>query len=72
MPVQGSTAQRITAPVSQYALGTWTFDGNSWSPDGEWIVTANAGELQVVNVKTGLTLPLPWSSDYSAPAWKPR
>jgi Tol biopolymer transport system component len=47
--------------------------GNSWSPDGEWIVTSTLGQLRVVNVKTGLTLPLPWSLyDYSAPDWKPR
>ena len=50
----------------------WTYGGNSWSPDGEWIVTGTYQQLWVVNVKTGLMLPLPWSADYSAPDWKPR
>jgi hypothetical protein len=50
----------------------WTYAGNSWSPDGEWIVTATVYQMWVVNVKTGLMLPLPWASDYSSPDWKPR
>lgn len=63
----------ITPPVSTDSLPSWTYTGgNSWSPDGEWIVSSTLGRLQVVNVKTGLTMPLPWSYDYSAPDWKPR
>jgi hypothetical protein len=74
IPVQGSTAQRITPPISADTTYLWMYTGgNSWSPDGEWIVTSTIGQLRVVNVKTGLTLPLPWSVyDYSAPDWKPR
>jgi hypothetical protein len=73
IPVQGSTAQRVTPPVSTDSLPSWTYaGGNSWSPDGAWIVSSTLGRLQVVNVNTGLTLPLPWSYDYSAPDWKPR
>jgi hypothetical protein len=50
----------------------WVYAGNTWSPDGDWIVTSSYPLLRVVNVKTGLTLPLPWSYDYSAPDWKLR
>ena len=71
MPAQGSTAQRITPPVSPDSF-MWTYGGNSWSPDGEWIVTGTFHQLWVVNMKTGLMLPLPWSENYSAPDWKPR
>jgi hypothetical protein len=47
--------------------------GNTWSPDGEWIVSSTIHQLQLVNVKTGLTLPLPWSLyDYTRPDWKRR
>jgi hypothetical protein len=71
IPVQGSTAQRITPPVSSDSF-MWTYAGNSWSPDGDWIVTSTVNQMWVVNVKTGLMLPLPWASDYSAADWKPR
>lgn len=70
IPVQGSTAQKITPPVSSDSLYTASYAGNSWSPDGQWIVTGTFSELRVVNVKTGLTLPLPWSYDYGSPDWK--
>jgi hypothetical protein len=71
IPVQGSTAQRITPPVSSDSY-MWTRAGNSWSPDGDWIVTGTYQQLWVLNVKTGLMMPLPWSRDYTAPDWKPR
>jgi Tol biopolymer transport system component len=71
IPVQGSTAQRITPQVSSDSF-MWTYGGNTWSPDDEWIVTTTVYQMWVVNVKTGLMLPLPWASDYSSPDWKPR
>jgi Tol biopolymer transport system component len=71
IPVQGSTALRITPPVASDSF-MWTYGGNTWSPDGEWIVTVTVHQMWVVNVKTGLMLPLPWASDYSSPDWKPR
>ena len=73
IPVQGSTPQRITSVSTDSDYWSTYAGADSWSPDGEWIVTSTVGEqLRVVNVKTGLTLPLPWSYDYSAPDWKPR
>jgi tricorn protease-like protein len=71
IPLHGSSAQRITPLVSRDA--TWTYtSGNAWSSDGEWIVATTIDRMHVINVKTGLTLPLPWSDyDYSDPAWKP-
>ena len=52
----------------------------SWSPDGRWIVTpgidpkASApayGRLELIEVETGLVLPLGWTSLMGFPAWKP-
>ena len=50
----------------------------SWSPDGQWIavVRSNPGgvggmRLALVQVSTGLTLPLGWTEDMSAVSWKP-
>jgi Tol biopolymer transport system component len=71
LPVQGASAQRITPPVTKDSEYSWTYaGGNSWSPDGEWIVASALQRLLVVNVKTGLTIPLPWSEDYTDPDWK--
>jgi hypothetical protein len=74
IPVQGSTTQRVTPPISPDTTYLFAYTGgNSWSPDGEWVVTSTMGQLRVVNMKTGLTLPLPWSLyNYTTPDWKPR
>ena len=74
IPVGSSTAQRITPPISGYPIPEWSVNGgNAWSIDGEWIVSASLYRLYVINVTTGLVLPLPWSDhDYADPAWKPR
>lgn len=73
VPVGGSAAQRLTPPpLDSWTTPPWAFNaGNAWSSDGEWIVSAALYRLYVINVKTGLVLPLPWSqNDYVGPAWK--
>lgn len=70
--VDGATAQRITPSVGTDPNQPSSYGGgNSWSPDGEWIITGTQGRLHVVNVKSGLMLPLPWSADYTDPDWLP-
>jgi Tol biopolymer transport system component len=44
-----------------------------WSPDGQWIVATNALTLHVelVNVASGVTLPLAFTTKIHAPTWRP-
>jgi len=55
-------------------------DPPSWSPDGRWIVTVGVdpkasaplyGRLEIINVQSGLVLPLAWTSSLTFPAWRP-
>jgi hypothetical protein len=40
-----------------------------WSPDGSWIV-CNSGPLELIQVDTGLRIPLPYAGGYTQAAWK--
>jgi hypothetical protein len=44
-----------------------------WSPDGQWIVAANAttGLVEVINVSSNLVLPLTYTQGLSQPIWRP-
>jgi hypothetical protein len=44
-----------------------------WSPDGQYIVASNAstGYFDLINVSTGVALPLPYTAGYYSPSWKP-
>ena len=53
-------------------------DGNyemavSWSPDGAWLAAHNytTHKVHLVEVATGATIPLGFSAEMYAPAWKP-
>jgi len=48
----------------------WAFD---WSPDGQWLVVYdyNLGSLALLQVQTGLVLPLGYTTGLGQPAWKP-
>jgi Tol biopolymer transport system component len=46
--------------------------GLDWSPDGAWLVARSADALDLIEVATGQTLPLPWSAPYAWPAWRPQ
>jgi hypothetical protein len=41
-----------------------------WSPDGQWLVVAEVG-VSLINIQTGLRLPLPQLASYGATAWRP-
>lgn len=45
-----------------------TFD---WSPDGQWLAVAHGGHMELIQVATGLRLPLGWSYVLDQPAWQP-
>jgi dipeptidyl aminopeptidase/acylaminoacyl peptidase len=41
-----------------------------WSPDGSWIAYDNGGSLELIQVDTGLRIPLPYTGGFTQPAWK--
>jgi hypothetical protein len=43
----------------------------TWSTDGAWLVARAAGTLELINVTTGMTLPLGYAIQFTEPAWKP-
>lgn len=44
----------------------------SWSPDGEWLVTARwGGGLEIIRVADGERLPIPGTSRLMQPTWRP-
>lgn len=45
--------------------------GLSFSPDGRWIVARTFEKLELINVADGSVLPLPYSSGYDQPAFRP-
>ncbi len=62
----GSGQTVITAPGRVY--DDRTFD---WSPDGEWIIARGERMLELINVSSGLTLPLGYSAEMFTPVWRP-
>lgn len=45
--------------------------GLDWSSDGQWIIARNWEQLVLIEVATGMVLPLPWSQGLTQPAWRP-
>jgi hypothetical protein len=47
-----------------------------WSPDGQWLVAADAatGRLDLISASLGTILPLPFTAgqSYVSPTWKPK
>jgi len=62
----GTGARVISEPGRSYEERT--FD---WSPDGQWIVARGVNTLELLNVASGLTLPLGYSSNMNMPTWRP-
>ena len=62
----GSGAQAVSAG-SSYG---WSFD---WSPDSKWLVASNLSTqtLTLIQVQTGLELPLGYTAGLTQPTWKP-
>ncbi|CAA9340332.1 MAG: hypothetical protein AVDCRST_MAG89-2585 [uncultured Gemmatimonadetes bacterium] len=56
----------------QVGSGSYAF-GIDWSPDDRWIAGYDVASrrLEVVQVATGLRIPLPYSEALSEPAWRP-
>jgi hypothetical protein len=62
----GTGLRPVSAPGHRYE--PWA----SWSPDGRWLVAEHHGPyLEVIEVATGLRLPLPFTGFLKMPAWRP-
>lgn len=57
-------------PVSP--TGTVYHEGSiTWSTDGEWLLVRGAASLELINVGSGLVLPLGFTTTWAHPAWRP-
>jgi hypothetical protein len=61
----GSDTRQVSPPGRRYAAGSL-----DWSPDGEWLVVRGEGTQEVIQVATGLALPLPYTANHPYAAWK--
>lgn len=44
--------------------------GLDWSPDGQWLIARSDSTLDLIQVATGLTLPLGYAAAYHLPSWR--
>ncbi len=58
------TGQRVLAGGAVFG---WAFD---WSPDSQWLLVYGSS-LALIQVQTGLVLPLGYATGLGQPAWKP-
>ncbi len=59
------TGAHVVAP------GPYLDAGASWSPDRNWLVARSFTSLELVNVTSGLVLPLGFTGAFTEAAWKP-
>jgi len=61
----GTGAHQVSAPGRIYETS-----GLDWSQDGRWLVTREDSTLDVIDVATGLTLPLAHARDFNSASWR--
>jgi Tol biopolymer transport system component len=61
----GTEAHAVTDP------GVYYDDGLDWSPDGEWLAGFGGTGISLVQISTGLVLPIAQLNGYHTPAWRP-
>ena len=64
MAADGTGSRQVSLPGRVY-----TPQGIDWSPDGQWLV-ARSATLDIIQVATGLTLPLGYGSGYYRASWR--
>jgi hypothetical protein len=42
-----------------------------WSPDGQWLLARDSYALELIEVSSGLVLPLGYGTSMSDPVWRP-
>ena len=65
MKSDGTGMRQVSAPNRSYSETSI-----AWSPDGAWLV-ARGAVLELINVASGLTLPLGYTGALAEPVWKP-
>ena len=61
----GTGVRRLSDPTRHYQP-----QGLDWSPDGEWLLARSENTLDLIQVSTGLTLPLGFTDAYFLASWK--
>jgi Tol biopolymer transport system component len=61
----GSGDHQVSAAGREY-----TPQGLDWSPDGSWLVAQSTSGIDLIQVSTGLTLPLGYSEGYWEASWR--
>lgn len=61
----GTDVHQVSTPGRIYRTS-----GLDWSPDGQWIVAREDSTLDVIQVATGLTLPLGYGAGYYFASWR--
>jgi Tol biopolymer transport system component len=61
----GTGAHQVSEPGRRYFP-----EGLDWSPDGNWLVARSDARLDLIEVATGLTLPLGYSEAYWLTSWR--
>jgi Tol biopolymer transport system component len=66
MNADGTNVHVNTAPGRNYSEGLF-----SWSPDGVWLAARGPSSIELLNIDTGLVIPLGYTASYDSPAWRP-
>ena len=62
----GANRRYLTPVFRRYA-----FQQMSWSPRGDWLLVRGELGLELIEISSGLVLPLPFSTAYSYAVWNP-
>ncbi len=65
MNADGTGIHQVSPAGAQFST-----DNLDWSPDGKWLVVRGPGSLQILNVSTGLILPLGYATSLTWVAWQ--
>jgi Tol biopolymer transport system component len=62
----GTGARKVSTSGRSHQIGI------DWSPDEQWLlVTTYESGIELINVATGATLPIPFARGLTEPVWKP-
>ncbi len=64
MHADGTDAHQVSPPGRSYRV-----PGLDWSPDGRWLVAQGATTTELLDLETGVALPLAFTDRYAAAAW---
>jgi len=65
MSADGTGAHQVSAAGRVYLR-----QGLDWSPDGQWLLARSDSTLDLIQVATGLTLPLGYGASYFLASWR--